>query len=361
MLSQGFWTAIFAIGVVQGVFLVGVLFLQRGTNRIAARILAMIVAAFTLIILGEVLERVLPPRLALLAVFLSINFELAIGPLAYLFVGSLLDPSRQPTRRDALHFAPLVVGLCVWATAWLLLADRLVAAGWNIQQAPMLPHYVLFKACFMLLYAFATFRALTRGLAKPRKFSAGRRSVGLEWLKRWTLGLSAIPGVIYLTVFLERRGIDTGFESDQVASLALTGMIYLASLLVLLQPWVLTLRPRSRPAVRWASEAAELTSFLEGEQPWLRPELSLHELAGALGSTENRLSAVINEGLGLSFYGLISRYRLAEFERLARDPAFRERSVLDLAFEAGFNSKASFYRVFREAHGTTPAAYRASL
>ena len=93
----------------------------------------------------------------------------------------------------------------------------------------------------------------------------------------------------------------------------------------------------------------------------LESELGLADLAAALGSTENRLSSVINEGLDTSFYGLLNHYRLAEFERLARDPASRDRSVLDLAFDAGFNSKASFYRAFREAHSTTPSAYRNDL
>ena len=70
---------------------------------------------------------------------------------------------------------------------------------------------------------------------------------------------------------------------------------------------------------------------------------------------------MINEGLGTTFYDLVSRYRLAHFERLAGDEALRDRTVLDLAFESGFNSKASFYRVFRRVHDTTPSAYRKGL
>jgi AraC-like DNA-binding protein len=31
--------------------------------------------------------------------------------------------------------------------------------------------------------------------------------------------------------------------------------------------------------------------------------------------------------------------------------------VLELAYAAGFNSKASFYRLFRRSHGTTPTAF----
>ena len=41
------------------------------------------------------------------------------------------------------------------------------------------------------------------------------------------------------------------------------------------------------------------------------------------------------------------------------EPRMKQR--VDLAFESGFNSKASFYRVFRQAHDTTPSAYRKNL
>ena len=185
--------------------------------------------------------------------------------------------------------------------------------------------------------------------------------MGLSWFKRWILVLGAMAGSIYLTYYAEIWGVRLPFEPDPFASLLLTAIIYLASLMVLLRPWVLSLKPRPVGVGRWAGEAARLTSYLERERPWLEPELGLNELAEALGSTEKRLSAVINDGLDTTFYGLLNRNRLAEFECLAHDPALRDRTVLDLAFEAGFNSKASFYRTFREAHNTTPSAYRDAL
>ncbi len=98
---------------------------------------------------------------------------------------------------------------------------------------------------------------------------------------------------------------------------------------------------------------------LEADRPWLDPDLDLAQLAALMEWPENHLSRVINEDLGSNFYGLLARYRLAQFETLARDPDARDRSVLDLAMDAGFNSKASFYRAFRQRHGaTTPAAFR---
>jgi AraC-like DNA-binding protein len=104
-----------------------------------------------------------------------------------------------------------------------------------------------------------------------------------------------------------------------------------------------------------------LTERLEKDRPWQDPELDLSQLAADMKWSENRLSQVINEDLGSSFYAVLAHYRLAEFERLAQDLDSKERSVLDLAMDAGFNSKASFYRAFRHRYGaTTPTAFRQS-
>lgn len=360
-MNDAFWTTVLAIGVVQGLFLTGALLLRPTANRVATRLLAAIVGVFTLMILGEIAERALGTTLALLAVCLTINFELAIGPSVFLFVRSILDPQRELGRRDAVHFAPLAFGLVVWGVAWWTLSAGPEPSSAAIERLPLIPYFVLFKALVLFAYAIAVMWRMTRGLRESRRFSAGRRAVRLDWLKRWLLGLGAIPLTIYLVVFLEQAGFELVVESDEVRGLLLTMTIYLTSLMVLLRPWVLSLTPHPDGIGRWAREAAEITAYFDRERPWLEPELGLGDLAAALGSTEKRLSAVINEGLETSFYGLLTRYRLAEFERLARDPFQRERGVLDLAFEAGFNSKASFYRAFREAYGTTPTAFRRGL
>ncbi|MCH9650329.1 MAG: AraC family transcriptional regulator [Deltaproteobacteria bacterium] len=358
-MSNGIWATVFAIGIVQGIFLVSALLLSRGTNRRATQTLAWLVGVFTLMILGGVLQQVLPLRLSQLVAYVTINIELAIGPLFLLLVRSILEPDRRRSSREALHFLPLTVGVIAWGLFGVLAGDRPRAFGGDLR--PLVAAFVVFKASFLYAYLAATVRTLSRGLRQSPQFLAGRQLVSLEWFKRWIIGLGGLASLIYGSFFAEILGVDLPFESDQLGSLLLAVTIYLASLAIVLRPWLLSLKPRPAETDRWTGEATKLVAYLEQERPWLEPELGLADLAVAMGSTENHLSAVINEGLDTSFYGLLSRYRLAEFDRLARDHALSHRSVLDLAFQAGFNSKASFYRIFRKAHGMTPSAYRAAL
>lgn len=86
------------------------------------------------------------------------------------------------------------------------------------------------------------------------------------------------------------------------------------------------------------------------------PELSLARLARHLGTNTNYLSRALNDGLGIGFSAFINQIRSETVAAALRNGARRD--VLDLAFEAGFASKASFNRAFRAAYGQSPSAYR---
>lgn len=353
------WNIIFAIGIAQGIFLCGALLIARGRNRASTRLLAALVGVATTMIAAGALTDVLPAALAQLVVFLNINTELALGPLLLLFARSLLDPEGGLTRRDARYFLPISAGMLVWGTTWAVMGD--VGRREAFLDSSLIEIYMLVKACWLFFCIAATYRTLRCDERVSRLHAAGKRPVRLAWLRTAVLLLGGMAGLIYVNAFADGLGIEMPLEADPFGSLALAVMIYMASLMVVQRPWVLALRMRPAPASGLEDEAARLTALLEQQQPWRRPDLSLGELARDLGSTDNRLSKVIQEGLDTSFYALMNRYRLAEFERLARDPAQRRRSVLELAYEAGFNSKASFYRVFRQSHGTTPTAFRRAI
>lgn len=84
--------------------------------------------------------------------------------------------------------------------------------------------------------------------------------------------------------------------------------------------------------------------------------LSLRTLCERLRESPHYVSQVISQDLGTSFYELVNRQRIdAAKEALARDP---ERTVLEIALEAGFNSKSTFNAAFRQHAGITPTDYR---
>jgi AraC-like DNA-binding protein len=93
------------------------------------------------------------------------------------------------------------------------------------------------------------------------------------------------------------------------------------------------------------------------EKPFTEPELSLNDLAGRLSISPNQLSQVINEQFGKNFWDYVNQHRIQEVETQFRRGVHRKQTLLAIALDAGFNSKASFNRAFKKFTGQTPSEY----
>lgn len=104
-----------------------------------------------------------------------------------------------------------------------------------------------------------------------------------------------------------------------------------------------------------------LLKILESEKPFLNPELTLAQLAKLIPTHPNKLSEVINKFEQKNFYDLINEKRIHEFLRLLNMPENKQFTLMSLAYDCGFNSKASFNRNFKKYTGKTPSEYQNNL
>ena len=100
-----------------------------------------------------------------------------------------------------------------------------------------------------------------------------------------------------------------------------------------------------------------LTRFLEEEEPFLIPNLSLRALANQVEIHPNKLSWLLNERMGKNFNEFINHYRIEYFKQLALDPDNSHISLIGLAYESGFNSKTVFNTYFKKEVGMTPKEF----
>jgi len=84
--------------------------------------------------------------------------------------------------------------------------------------------------------------------------------------------------------------------------------------------------------------------------------LARWEIAEAVGVSENYLTRVFNQELGLSPWEYLNRYRIYQAQALLRRTSDSIRSV---ARQVGFKDQAYFSRVFRKLTGISPKAFRA--
>lgn len=104
-------------------------------------------------------------------------------------------------------------------------------------------------------------------------------------------------------------------------------------------------------------EGEKIREALEVNQWYLDRNLNKHLFARHLHISMSHLSTVLREGLKTNFNDLINGYRIEEVKKRLKDPMYKDYTLLGIAEDCGFNSKTSFYRIFKKYTGITPTEY----
>ncbi len=111
------------------------------------------------------------------------------------------------------------------------------------------------------------------------------------------------------------------------------------------------------PAQEAKVTLAQLKDVVASQKPYLNPELTLRDLAKMAGTTDKKLSFVLNEHLKLKFNDYVNQFRVEAFKEAAAKEENKNLSLVGIAKECGFKSKSSFYRAFKNQTGQSPTEY----
>ena len=98
----------------------------------------------------------------------------------------------------------------------------------------------------------------------------------------------------------------------------------------------------------------KILHLMQEEKIYLQPELSLADISGRLRTNVSVLSGVINNAFGKNFNDFVNEYRVNEFKERINLPESINITLLGIAFDCGFNSKATFNRAFKKFTGKSP-------
>ena len=101
----------------------------------------------------------------------------------------------------------------------------------------------------------------------------------------------------------------------------------------------------------------DLEQLMLEKKPYLNNKLLKKELAEMLGVHSPELSRLLNENIGMNFFEYVNYYRIKEFVQLAESEKGKQLTFFGLAQEAGFNSKTTFNKSFKNLMGVSPSAY----
>ena len=400
------------LGVLQGVGLMIVL-ARRRADHLANQLLAALVGAVAAMLLFGYLEVRWGfhghPHL----IGLGIPLPFLFGPLLYLYVIALTRPIERFDARWFVHALPFVADVIYLMQAFYLLGadDKLATvqayiAGHTSASKYMLDALELVQA---MSYLVASWLALRRYARKMQGYFSDLTRIDLRWLSAIVLGNVAVWSIVLVSEVVRLAGHQDGFVDglQRAVQLGSALVLFLIGYVSLWQPELLQKARAARVAelestlestpahtqrhlelvaapappappdapndgsssqpkyqrnrlddAEAAALAQRLVALMTEKRMYRDSALTLQVLADALDTTAHVLSQILNTRIGKSFYVFVNAYRVEAVQLALADPTARERGVLEIAFEAGFNSKSTLNSFFKRQTGMTPSEYR---
>jgi AraC-like DNA-binding protein len=102
----------------------------------------------------------------------------------------------------------------------------------------------------------------------------------------------------------------------------------------------------------------KIEDYFAREKPFLKSSLTIKEISDATNIHSKYISQVINESLNKNFYDFINSYRVKEAMNLLLINGGKEKTILEILYDSGFNSKSAFNTAFKKTTGFTPTEFR---
>lgn len=101
----------------------------------------------------------------------------------------------------------------------------------------------------------------------------------------------------------------------------------------------------------------QLLNLMQKNKPYLDSEITLPKLGLMTHLNTYQTSYLINKCFDENFYTFVNRYRLDECKNMLLNKESSHLKILDISFDAGFNSKTAFNTAFKKSTGLSPKEF----
>lgn len=280
--------------------------------------------------------------------------------LSFLLVIQVLQNS-NPKPLFWLILALPIIGGSSFIYGMIMLEDICLLDTYCIPTDNLKSLYGVFSAGLIFLLLIAYFDRTHTELRL-----SNRRSKHIYWFVIALLGLNLILMGLNL---LQVSEYFTAKEALLLSTLTRIGFVYLVLTSVFRLydthmevdidriPTIMAAAPQSQLTAKDTPMIARILTAMHDQKLYREMRCTREGIAKSIGIHDATLSRIINQHFRRNFNEFVNAFRIEEAKSRLRNEHI---PITVIAFDVGFNSIASFNRVFKESTGISPSEYRHS-
>lgn len=314
--------------------------------------------------------------------YFLIPMGVAIAPLIYFYVKTITTSNFKFQKKDWLHF---LFAFCLIIFRLGIYVYDSLQPGFHETQNGVLkllvdepivqPLLVFVSFAQMLLYLAFTFQLFYNYRKRIQEYFSNTYKLELNWILSFLIAFTLlflyssfqdIIGSLIIELSYTQRWWLNIFMALVVLFVGIKGYFTDTTKLNKLT-FSFSPNPESIPQQKnnisefSAKDLEKVSNYMKTEKPYLNPDLNLSDLSTALNFSRAELSKIINTGFDKNFNDFINEYRVNTFKEKLESREHKDFSLLGIAYDCGFNSKATFNRVFKKVTRTSPTEFLNTL
>jgi AraC-like DNA-binding protein len=314
---------------------------------------------------------------------------LFMGPLLFFYVKSITNFHFQFSKKDLLHLIPGFTYL-LWCVI-VVVVDKLIVKKYYLMNGDNDPDfdawYQWLQNISILVYLLLSIRFYKQYKQYVMYEFSFADVANLNWLRNFLIAFGIITVLPLIQEILQLFPV---FQNlDYIGSwyyfLAFAVVVYYIAIngfnavvvplrKLLFEPKLLLqyYQPLLLAAPQTKTEEAQyelveqqtntelenwkqkITSLMQNEKLYEDAELTLSQFAKQLSTNTSVLSKIINTGFQMNFNDFVNQYRVSSMMEKLKAGEQKNQTLLGIAFDCGFNSKATFNRAFKKQTGLSP-------
>ena len=358
-------------GVIQGFIFTGVVLFNKKYQARSTYFLVALIFVYSMSNLTYIL-----PDIGVMTMFKMYNtlffpFASIIPVLIYFYVVFFLNPDKQLNLKDKLLFMPfaILLILTVFFRVEYFLGEK------NDVLNPLFIRTIHINETFSVLYSIVllivSLKKTNTVQKQQKEFNQNIIHSDLKWL------FFSIAIILFFTfywaylTYINIFTVQTEPVSFYYLWIVVAGLIYWLGHIGIYKYGIISERKKIRQYYENNRSQIEqtnsnstnqyierLNNLLINDKIYLDSNINLEIISEHLQLSPSYLSRIIHNELNTSFPDYLNSFRINEAKRYLKNPEFSNYTIVAIGLEAGFNSRSSFYNVFKKVTGKTPMAYQ---